>query len=72
MYGSTFTVVLVRALRVAVEGAGFSVRGPARVSQAKVCGQLLLKVQGVVFWSGKHSPFTKKTSTYSDLFQKYL
>lgn len=31
------TVVLVRAMRVAVDSAGFSVRRPARVSDAKVC-----------------------------------
>lgn len=39
------TVILVRAMRVAVESARLSVCGPASVSDAKVCAQFLIQVQ---------------------------
>lgn len=39
------TVVLVGAVRVAVDDAGLSVRGPASVSDAEVREKLLLQVQ---------------------------
>lgn len=43
------TIILVRAMRVAVESARLSVCGPASVSKAKVCEQLLVQVQQVFF-----------------------
>lgn len=43
------TIVLVGALRVAVDGARLSVCGPASVSDAKVCVQLLIQVHRVFF-----------------------
>lgn len=47
------TVVLVGAVRVAVDDAGLSVRGPASVSDAEVCEELLLQVQRVSLWRRK-------------------
>lgn len=50
MHESTFvhiTIILVRAMRVAVKSAWLSVCGPASVSDAKVCAQLLIQVQRV-------------------------
>lgn len=41
------TIILVRAVRVAVDGARLSVCGPASVSDAKVRAQLLVQVQRV-------------------------
>lgn len=41
------TVVLVGAVRVAVDDAGLSVRGPAGVSDAEVREELLLQVQEI-------------------------
>lgn len=52
------TIVLVRAMRVAVESAGLSVCGPASVSNSKVCEQLLVQVQWVFFWTSKHNDQT--------------
>lgn len=46
-------------MRVAVESARLSVCGPASVSEAKVCAQLLVQVQRVFLWTSKtqHRPF---------------
>lgn len=44
---SVCTVVFVRAMGVAIEGAGLAVCGPAGVSQAEVCVELLFQVQGI-------------------------
>lgn len=41
------TVIFVRAMRVAVDSARLAVCGPASVSDAKVCEQLLVQVQRV-------------------------
>lgn len=41
------TVIFVRAMRVAVDSARLAVCGPASVSKAKVCEQLLVQVQRV-------------------------
>lgn len=38
------TIVLVRAVRVAVDRTRLPVRGPASVSNAKMCVQLLIQV----------------------------
>lgn len=47
------TVVLVGAVRVAVDDAGLPVRGPASVSDAKVGKELLLQVQRIFLWRCK-------------------
>lgn len=47
------TVVLVGAVRVAVDDAGLSVRGPASVSDAEVREKLLLQVQWIFLWRRK-------------------
>lgn len=50
MYISTsahITIILVRAMRVAVDSAWLSMCGPASVSKAKVCAQLRVQVQCV-------------------------
>ena len=39
------TVVLVRAVGMAVDRTGLPVRGPARVGDAKVCAQHLVQVK---------------------------
>lgn len=44
---SVRTVVFVRAMGVAVDGAGLAVCGPAGVSQAEVCVELLFQVQRI-------------------------
>lgn len=44
---SVRTVVFVRAMGVAVDGAGLAVCGPAGVSQAEVCVELLFQVQWI-------------------------
>lgn len=44
------TIVLVGAVRVAVDDAGLSVCGPASVSDAKVREELLLQVQRIFLW----------------------
>lgn len=51
------TIILVRAVRVAVDDAGLSVRGPASVSNAKVREELLLQVQRVFLWKHKHNVY---------------
>lgn len=49
------TIVLVGAVRVAVDDAGLSVRGPASVSDAEVGEQLLLQVQRIFLWRHRGS-----------------
>lgn len=44
---SVRTIVFVRAMGVAVDGAGLAVCGPAGVSQAEVCVELLFQVQRI-------------------------
>lgn len=39
------TIIFVRAMRVAVDSAWLAMCGPASVSNAKVCQQLLAQVQ---------------------------
>lgn len=51
------TIIFVRAVRVAVDDAGFSVRGPASVSNAKVLVELLLQVQRVFLWTHKRNVY---------------
>lgn len=68
------TIILVRAMRVAVDSAGLSVCGPASVSNAKVCEQLLVQVQGVFLWTSKHNDRTLEKGyqpyTYTSCFTK--
>lgn len=45
---SVRTIVFVRAMGVAVDGAGLAVCGPAGVSQAEVCVELLFQVQRIL------------------------
>lgn len=65
------TVVLVGAVRVAVDDAGLSVRGPAGVSDAEVCEELLLQVQRVFLWRRKGThPFMRTSASAQVVSQK--
>lgn len=69
------TVVLVGAVGVTVEGAGLPVCGPACVSQAEVCVQLLIQVQQVFLWMSKTQtplPLQSKTNQNEHNFNRRI
>lgn len=66
------TVILVGAVRVAVDGTRLSVCRPASVSDAKVCAQLLVQVQRVFLWTHETNHIMKERRTHDDLKHGFM